>query len=368
VLYQQGWFLTSTHALESVLDVSDAHAHRAIRAQALVLIGNALARMDAIDPAFAIARQAVDEAPPGGREDFAAHYLMARVLRDQVQYDASIETASHTFERSMLAREWPSAVNSAHLVVDVARRILRIDTAFAWAPRLIDAGLLAGPILEAEARHMYGALRAVMNDLDGALEAFRHALALVEMYRRRRSGSAHPVGQLEWTIHYSIAHAHVRTGNVDQAIAESEWLLRSPWVRNRPNCWQALSVAVNARLAAGTERDVASARSLVERTPVPDTPDLRAVLDHVARARLAARGAAPDASRLLGAALQGLNELSLLHADQVHPYYYLVAESARGVDDLLSARAAEAARKLERRLIEAAGPLWYGGEKVALSR
>ncbi len=107
-LYQQGWFLASTRALESVLDVSDARAHRAIRAQALVLIGNALARMDAIDPAFEIARQAVEEAPPQSSDDFAAHYLMARVLRDRVEYDASIDVASDTFERSMRAREWAS--------------------------------------------------------------------------------------------------------------------------------------------------------------------------------------------------------------------------------------------------------------------
>jgi DNA-binding SARP family transcriptional activator/tetratricopeptide (TPR) repeat protein len=363
-LYQQGWFLAATRALEGVLDVSDLRTHRAIRAQALILIGNALARIDAIEPAFEIARQAVEEAPTDGREDFEAHFLMARVLRDQAQYDASIAVASRTFERSTLAREWPSAVNSAHLVIDVSRRMLRIDTAFAWAPRLIDAGLLAGPLLEAEARHMYGALHAIMDDFDGALESFRHALALAEMYRRRRSGSAHPLGQLEWMLHYSIAHTHVRTGNVDQAVAESEWLLRSPWMRNRPNGWQALSVAVNARLAAGTERDIAAARALVERMPPPEAGDPRAVLDQVARARLAARCAAPEAAHLLRAALTGLNELALIHADQVHPYYYLVAESARGIEDLVSARAAEAGRQHERRLIEAAGSLYALKEKT----
>ncbi|MGB6984942.1 MAG: winged helix-turn-helix domain-containing protein [Candidatus Aquilonibacter sp.] len=363
-LYQQGWFLAATRALESVLDVSDARTHRAIRAQALVLIGNALARIDAIGPAFEIARQAVEEAPTDGREDFAAHYLMARVLRDQAQYDASIAVASRTFERSMLAREWPSAVNSAHLVVDVSRRMLHIDTAFAWAPRLIDAGLLAGPLLEAEARHMYGALHAIMDDLDVALESFRHALTLAEMYRRRRSGSAHPLGQLEWMLHYSIAHTHVRTGNVDQAVAESEWLLRSPWMRNKPNCWQALSVAVNARLAAGTERDIAAAQALLERMPPAEATDPRAVLDRVARARFAARCAAPEAADLLRTALTGLNELALIHADQVHPYYYLVAESARGVEDLVSARATEAGRHYERRLIAAAGVLYARNEKT----
>lgn len=366
-LYQQGWFLASTHALESVLDASDARIHRAARAQALVLIGNALARMDAIDPAFEIARQAVEEAPPESGDDFAAHHLMARVLRDRVEYDASIEVASDTFERSMRAREWVSAVNSAHLLVDVSRRVLRIDTAFAWASRLIDAGLLAGPVLEAEARHMYGALRAVMDDFDGALEAFRHALSLVEVYRRRRSTSATPVGQLEWMLHYSIAHTHVRTGNIEQAVAQSEWLLHSPWVRNRPNCWQAVSLAVNARLAAGTERDVAAAQSVLERMPAEHTADPRAVVDATARARLAARCGDPGAVRLLHAAFEGLGQVARVHADQVHPYYDLIASSARGLDDLLSARATDLARAYERRLVEAAGPHWQGRDQISLA-
>ncbi|MDE2483525.1 MAG: winged helix-turn-helix domain-containing protein [bacterium] len=367
-LYQQGWFLASTHALESVLEISDANAHRAIRAKVLVLIGNALARMDAIQPAFEIARQAVEEAPPGSSEDFTAHHLLARVLRDRVEYDESIEVASRTFERSMRAREWSSAVNSAHLVIDVSRRLLRIDTAFAWSSHLIDAGLLAGPVLEAEARHMVGALRALMNDFDGALEAFRHALALVEMYRRRRSTSATPVGQLEWMLHYSIAHTHVRAGNVEQATAESEWLLRSPWVRNRANCWQAVSLAVNARLASGTERDIAAARAVLERMPAEETDDPRAVLDTAARARLAAACGDPDAPRMLHVAFEGLRELARVHADQVYPYYDLLAASARGIDDLLSARASESARGFERRLSEAAGPLWHGSAPQPLRR
>ncbi len=238
--------------------------------------------------------------------------------------------------------------------------MLRIDTAFAWSSRLIDAGLLAGPVLEAEARHMYGALRAVMDDFDGALEAFRHALALVEMYRRRRSTSVTPVGQLEWMLHYSIAHTHVRTGNIEQAVAQSEWLLRSPWVRNRPNCWQAVSLAVNARLASGSERDVAAARSILERMPAEPTDDPRAVVDETARARLAARCGEPEAARLLHTAFEGLRKVALIHADQVHPYYDLIAASARGLDDLLGARASDLARGYERRLIEASGSHWQG--------
>jgi DNA-binding SARP family transcriptional activator len=362
-LYEQGSFRASIHAFEGVLEASDANAHAAVRANALVLMGNALVRMDAIGPAFEIASQAVEEAPPGGGEDLAAQFLMARVFRDQMKYDESIEAASRTFERSIHRREWASAVNSAHMVIDVSRRVLRIDTAFAWAPRLIDAGLLAGPVLEAEARHMYGALRAVMNDLDGALEAFRRALALVEMYRRRRSTSATPVGQLEWMLHYSIAHTHVRTGNIEQAVAESEWLVRSPWMRNSPNCWQGLCVAVSARLAAGTERDAAAARALIERIAPARTTDPRAVLDRVARARFAARCASPDAAQLLRTAVEGLDEVAHMHADQVHPYYFHVAESARGIDDLLSVRATELGRTFEKRLIEAGGSLWQDKPK-----
>ena len=88
---------------------------------------------------------------------------------------------------------------------------------------------------------MLGSVRTVVNDLDGGLEEFRHGLALVEMYRRQRSVFATPTGQLEWMLHYAIAHTHVRAGNAEQAIAESEWLLRSPWMLNSPmTSWQGL--------------------------------------------------------------------------------------------------------------------------------
>jgi hypothetical protein len=44
--------------------------------------------------------------------------------------------------------------------------------------------------------------------------------------------------------------------------------------------------------------------------------------------------------------------------DQIYISYQRLAEAARGIDDLLAARAAEAARRHRQRVIDAAGELW----------
>ena len=363
-LYQQGSFLAATRAYEDALEISGERRSATVRSTALVSMGHALIRMDLLDPAREIAKQACDESKRFGSEQdaLAADHLMACILRDSFEYDAAIETARSGFERSMRLREWSTATNYANLVIEISRRVLQISTAFVWAPRQLEAAVLAGPVQEAVARHMLGSVRTVVNDLDGGLEEFRHGLALVEMYRRQRSVFATPTGQLEWMLHYAIAHTHVRAGNAEQAIAESEWLLRSPWMLNSPmTSWQGLSVAVDARLASGSQRDLAAARSLVERIPPRHTADPRAALDPLARARVAARLGRPEAVQLIHEALSALIEVANYHADQMHPYFYRLADSAKGIDDLVSARANELAQRFERRLAEAAGELWVGG-------
>lgn len=360
-LYQQGAFLASTRANEEALEVCAEPQYSEMRIAALVSMGHALVRMDLVDSAWEIAKQARDEATRYGteRDHVAADHLLACVLRDRYDYDAAAEAAASAFDRSMRLREWSTATNSANLVIEISRRALRIDAAFAWAPRQLEAAALAGPVQEAVARHMLGSVRASVGDLDGALEEFRHGLALIEMHRRRRSVFTTPSGQLEWMLHYAIAHTYVRAGNAEQAVAESEWLIRSPWMLNSPmGSWQGLSVAVDARLASGSPRDLAAAKALVERIPPRHTQDPRSALDPLARARVAARLGRAEAPQLLRAALAALVEVAEYQPDQIHPYFFRLAESAKGIDDLIGARATELAQRYERRLAEAAADLW----------
>lgn len=360
-LYEQGSLLPAIHALEGVLDVSNVNRDGETRTAALLVEGHALVRMDLLAPAWEIAQQAREEAIQCGAQhnELAADHLIARVLRDRFEYDAAVDCATRGFDRAIRMRDRSLATLFANLVIEVSRRRLHIADAFAWAEKQLDVAMLAGPVLEAESRHMFGSVRAVVRDLDGALEEFRRALALVEMYRRRRPISATPVGQLEWMLHHALAHTHTRAGNFDQAIVESEWMLRSPWMRNSPmSGWQGVSVAVDARLAAGSPRDLGAARSVVERFPPVRTPDLRAVLDGVARARVAAACGMPDAPQRLRSAVEGLTRAAGFYPDQIHPYFFRLAESARGIDDLLGARAAELGRQYEQALIAAAGDLY----------
>jgi SARP family transcriptional regulator, regulator of embCAB operon len=366
-LYEQGSFFAAMHALQVVLDVSDPHAHSEARTSALIVMGHALVRMDLPEPAREIARQAHEEAVQSGAvaNELAADVLTTRVLRDNLAYGDAIEIATRGFERATTAREWTVATNFANLVIEISRRRLRLDAAFAWSSRQLDAAVLAGPVLEAEARHMLGSVRAVVNDLDGALEEFRRALALVEMYRRRRPASATPAGQLEWMLHHALAHTHTRTGNIEQALRESEWLVRSPWMLNSPmSSWQGISVAVDARLAAGSPRDIAAARALVDRIPPLHTRDGRAVLEPLARARVAAVTGVPGAPMLIRDAFDALAAFAPNHPDQIHPYFFRLAESARGIEDFVSLRAAELGRHYEAGLIAAAGVLYARNEKT----
>ncbi len=360
-LYHQGAYVPSIQSLEAAMQISDERADSEMRTGALVSIGNALIRADMLEPAWAVAQQALQESSRAGkpRSIIGAEHLVARVLRDRFEYADAVSVAQRAYNRSMEAREWSMAVMSANVIIEVSRRLLQFNVCFLWAQRQLEAALLAGPLFEAESRHMLGSVKTVVQRLDDAVQEFRHALTLTEHLRRRNVSSTTPTEQVEWMLHHALAHTHISAERFDEAIVEAEWIVRSPWTFNSPFCsWQALSVSVDARLATGSDRDVTAARLLLERVPVAASEDPRACLDVLARARVAARLRAAEAPELLRKAYESLITVSKVHADQVHPYFFRLAESARGIDDILAARAAACAHELEQRIIESAGAYW----------
>jgi hypothetical protein len=124
------------------------------------------------------------------------------------------------------------------------------------------------------------------------------------------------------------------------------------------SAWQATSVSIDARLAAGSESDISAATKILERVPKAMSHDPRACIDTLARARLAAYLHSESAASLLREAYDALAAAALVHEDQIHPYFYRLAESAKDVDDIVAQSALHAARLHERRVIEHAGPLW----------
>jgi DNA-binding SARP family transcriptional activator len=361
ILYQQGAFVPALRSLEAVLDISDPREHGTVRSKALLSMGHALVSADMLPSASNVAKQAVEESVCWGdvHAELGAQLLLSRVLRDPLSYDEKLDIAERGYKRSIEARQWSMATSFANAIVDVSRRLLNFEACFLWAQRQLEAAILAGPLLEAESRHMIGSVKVVVHRIDEALAEFRHALPLVEQYRHRHSASPTPAGQLEWMMHHALAHTYITAGLIGQAIGESEWLVRSPWMLNTPfSVWQATSVSVDARLAAGSARDVNVAKVLLERLPQALSSDTRACLDILARARVSARLGDRNAPALLHMAFESLTAAAVGHPDQIHPYFYRLAESARGVDDFLSARALDIARTYEHRLIEQAGHLW----------
>ncbi len=368
-LYQQGSFIPAVHALEALIDIADERQHAELRAQAMVTMGHALVRADMFEPARAVAEQVAVESSRIGEigSELRAQHLIARVLRDQMFYDKSIDVAAAGYERSIQRHEWAVAASFASLITEVSRRRLHFEAAYHWVQRQLDAAILASPILEAEAHHMFGSVKAAVFRHDEALHEFRQALSLIEQHRRRRSASATPIGQLEWMMHHALAYTYVTAGDFQNAIAESEWLVHSPWSLNSAlGSWQALSVTVDARLGSGSERDIAAAKTFLERVPAAPSEDHRHCLDMLARARVAARIGSEQTPVLLHDAFASLKIGAAGHPDQIHPHFYRLAQSAQGIDDLLALRAIDTARAHERAVIEAAGPLW-GGAKLAAS-
>jgi hypothetical protein len=136
--------------------------------------------------------------------------------------------------------------------------------------------------------------------------------------------------------------------------------VRSPWVFNTTACTaMTLATVVDVRLAADTDDDRRAAIALAERIPPLPAENPAAFLDRLTRARIGVLTRPPlAAAALLREAFDAIERAVPLVPDQIHLSYQRLAEAARGVDDLLAARAAEAARRHRQRVIDAAGPLW----------
>jgi hypothetical protein len=172
-----------------------------------------------------------------------------------------------------------------------------------------------------------------------------------------------PLGHTEWGLHQALAHLHVSRGEIGDGLAECEWLVRSPWVFNTTACSaMTLATVVDVRLASNTEDDRRAAIALAERIPPASPDNPAAFLDVQTRARIAAiNGPRARAVELFHDAYAAIVRAEPLVPDQIHISYEKVAQAARGVDDLLAARAAEAGRRHRQRVIDAAGPLWGTG-------
>ncbi|HTJ25582.1 MAG TPA: winged helix-turn-helix domain-containing protein [Candidatus Limnocylindria bacterium] len=361
-LYQAGNFPAALRSLDSALDLSDPHKHAGLRANALVTLGNALSRLNHVEAAWSAAQHAADEArrAPDLGSELEATSLIARLLFNQARYEESIASASFGYERAMEAREWTVASALAQRAADAARRLLRFEDCYAWVRRQLQAGVLAGPVLEAQAHYGVGSVDYAVNRIDGALEHVQEALRLVAGIRRRHTLSTLPLGLIEWSCHQALAHTYALAGALEDGLAECEWLVRSPWVFNTTACTaMTLATVVDVRLAADTDDDRRAAIALTERIPPLPLDNPAAFLDRLTRARVGVLTRPPlAAAALLREAFDAIERAVTLVPDQIHFSYQRLAEAARGVDDLLAARAAEAARRHRQRVIDAAGALW----------
>ncbi|MGZ3551319.1 MAG: hypothetical protein ACXWNK_04415 [Vulcanimicrobiaceae bacterium] len=152
-LYETGAFAASLHSLDAALDLGDG-SDLALRADALVTMGHALARLNHAESAWSAAQRAIDEARRAHdlRNELEAASLMARLLFNATRYDEAIECAQAAYERAVEAREWIVASTLAQRAADTARRQLKFAECFAWVQRQLHAAVLAGPVLEAQAQ------------------------------------------------------------------------------------------------------------------------------------------------------------------------------------------------------------------------
>ena len=363
-LYQQGAFVSAVRSLKSVMEIADGDEYAALRANTLVTIGHALARIGLADQAWAVAKQALEESRDRNGivlTDLPARHLMSRVLKDRFQYMEALAVAEAGFERSLEGHDWVAAMQFANVLIEVSRRLMHFKDCYTWAERALEAALLAGPVLEAEARFMFATVKFVVNRHDDALEEILSALPLIEGVRPRNVISSTPVEQLQWMLHHALAHAYSLAGAYDEAVVETEWLLRSPWTLNTSLASaQLTSLAIDLRLAMGSVRDLAAARSLLDRIPAASGSDLAVALDTLARARVAKHEGGDGTAALLHTAMNGFERVAEVHPDQVHTSLYRLGETAREIDDTLAVTATELAQRHERIVIHAAGDLWSG--------
>lgn len=364
VLYHAGAFSAALRAIDSALDLPDADPERdaVVRAGALVTAGYAFSRLSQPGPAWLAARQAEEASRRTGvlTTELEATSLIARLLCGAMRYEEAIVRASAGYERAIAADAWTTAATLAQQVAEASRRLLRFDECTHWVRRQLEAAVLAGPDLEAQAHYAVGAVAFSVNDLDTAVNHCHEGLALLASIRRRHALPTVPLGLTEWNFHQALAHMYASRGQVDDGLAECEWLVRSPWVFNTTSCAaMTLATVVDVRLTSDTDDDRRAAIVLAERiTPVPaDHP--AAFLDLQTRARIAAfTGPRARAIELFHEAYAATVRAEPLVPDQIHLSFEKLAWAARGIDDLLAARAAEAGRRHRQRVVEAAGALW----------
>ncbi|MDB5092815.1 MAG: hypothetical protein JWO85_916 [Candidatus Eremiobacteraeota bacterium] len=367
VLYHIGAFAAALRSIDSALGLPEHDRDRdaAVRASALVTAGHAFSRLNQMGPAWLAARQAEDESRRAGvlATELEATSLVARLLCGAMRYEDAVACASAGYERALAAGAWTTASALAQRVAEALRRLLRFEECYRWTRRQLDAAAVAGPDVEALAHYYMGAIAYAVNRFDTALHHSREGLRLSESIRRRQTLPSFPLGHTEWGLHQALAHLHVSRGEIGDGLAECEWLVRSPWVFNTTACSaMTLATVVDVRLASNTEDDRRAAIALAERIPPASPDNPAAFLDVQTRARIAAiNGPRARAVELFHDAYAAIVRAEPLVPDQIHISYEKVAQAARGVDDLLAARAAEAGRRHRQRVIDAAGPLWGTG-------
>jgi DNA-binding SARP family transcriptional activator len=366
VLIQLGHFTSSVRSLSSVLDLTNPQndADAPIRAVAYVKAGQVFARLNNVDSAWMAVRQAGMETRRCAElgTELEAADLASRLLCTTMRYDEAVDTASRAYDRAMEAGAYRAASSLAQRVGDPLRRLLRFDDCDTWARRQLNAAQFAGPEVEAQAHYTIGAVAYAVNQLTRSSRSCREALNLLATIRRRASFSTPPLGLVEWQCRQALAHVALESGDMDQAFAHSAWLVDSPWAFNTSTCQtMTFATVVNVWLASGTEQHRLAAFEFAKRVPVisPESQSPIYFMDVLTRARLAALSESrARAVELLQASYAATVLAEPMVPDQIHISYEKLAATARGIDDLLAARAAEAGRRHRDRVMEAAGARW----------
>ncbi len=346
-LFQLGQFLPAVRAFGSALDLADPTDDPTLRASGFVKLGNAFLRLNDTDGAWMAVRQADMNAPEcGALAELDAAELVSRLLCSEQRFDEAINTAIAGYGHAVVAGAHRQASVLAQRVAEPLRRLLRFDECAYWTKLQLAAAIVSGPEIEAQALYFTAAVAFARNQLEECAASCREALRILDRVRRRSVSYAVPLGLLQWQCHQSLALVCLRRGRLDEALAECAWLVSSPWVFNTKNC-AALTFAtlVDVWLASATDDHVGAACAFEQRIAPLGQSEPLYFIDVLTRARLAAIvGPREHALVLLHAAYEATVNAERYMPDQIHISYEKLAVGARGVDDLLAARAAEAAR------------------------
>jgi DNA-binding SARP family transcriptional activator len=360
-LVQLGQFLPAIRSLGSALDLTDPIDDAAVRARGYVKTGHAFARLNNIDAAWMAVRQAELATPTAGvlaKLDLIE--LASRLLCIEQRFDVAAERAIAGYNLAIAAGAHRQASTLAQRVAEPLRRMLQFDECARWTELQLGSAIVAGPEIEAQALYAVGAVAYSRNQLGRSESSCREALRILEGIRRRAGNVAVPLGLLEWQCHQALAHITLLRGQVADAVKESAWLVRSPWMLNTTSCSAiTFATAVDVWLASGTRDHRRAAFALEERIPPLRQSDPSYFLDVLTRARLAAISGPPSrALEALHAAHAATVAAESHMPDQIHISYEKLAVAARGIDDVLAARSSEAARRHHAAVMSAAGGAW----------